>query len=85
VSEEFTIRKKLGHQKKTLLSFDDFVKSDNMAVSNFLEYLDLSHYPLHVPGSHLALVDDLDSHFLAGRQVQCQMHLTKRSFPDVLA
>lgn len=71
MSEEFTIREKLGDQEEALLGFDDFVKGDDMAVSNLLEDLDLSHHPLHVLGSHLALVDDLDSHFLAGWQVQC--------------
>lgn len=69
MSEKFTIWQKLSDQEKTLFGFDDFVKGDNMTMANPLEYLDLSHHPLHVLMSHLALVYDLDSHFLAGWQV----------------
>jgi hypothetical protein len=85
VSEEFTIREKLSDKEEALFSFDNFIKGDDMTVPNPLQYLDLSYHSLHILWSHLALVDDLDSHFLAGRQVQGQMHLAERPFPDILA
>lgn len=84
VAEELPIREKLCDQQKTLLCFDNLVKSDNVAMPYSLKQIDFRADSQHIFGTHLGLVYDFHCHFFTCGQVESKVDLPESALTNVL-